>query len=121
MAEQNESIEELKGVVSFLCDTGEAIDRIYADGKAETEEFIKEGTGLLMKSVKLTGLPKAIEQRTLLVNPAKRKELNEFVAKDLDLINDGVEEVVENGLTALDALTTLGQSVQKLRTKKVEA
>ncbi|WP_338761806.1 hypothetical protein WAF17_16310 [Bernardetia sp. ABR2-2B] len=119
MVEQNESIEELKDVVSFLCDTGEAIDRIYEDGKAEADEFVKEGTGLLIKSPKLTGLPKAIEQRKLLVNPAKRKELNDFVAQDLDLLNDGVEEVVENGLNALDALTTLGQSVHKLRQKKV--
>jgi hypothetical protein len=118
MAEQNESIEELKGVISFLCDTGEAADRIYADGKAEPKEFIQEGTGLLMGSGKLMGLSKAVEQRKLLSNPAKRKELVDFVKKDLDLINDKVELVIENALVAFDSIFTLGQSIQDVRKEK---
>jgi len=115
---QNESIEELKDVVSFLCDTGEAVARIREDGKTEKEEVTKEGFGLLMKSTKLVGVPQAIEQRKLLTNPAKRQELVDFFKKDFDIENDEVEEFVEEALEALDKLVSVGQKGMNLRKKK---
>lgn len=121
MAEQNESIEELKDVVSFVCDAGEAVARIREDGKTEKEEVTKEGFGLLMKSTKLVGIPQAIEQRKHLQNPAKRQELVDFFKKDFDIENDEVEEFVEEALEALDKLVSVGQKGMNLRKKKTEA
>ncbi|WP_375560288.1 hypothetical protein ACE193_21660 [Bernardetia sp. OM2101] len=118
MAEQNESIEELKDVVSFACDAGEALARIREDGKTEKEEVTKEGFGLLMKSTKLVGIAQAIEQRKHLQNPAKRQELVDFFKKDFDIENDEVEEFVEEALEALDKLVGVGQKGMNLRKKK---
>ncbi len=120
MAEQNESIEELKQVVSFLADTGEAASRIQADGKVESKEITEEGLGLLMKSGKLMGVGKAIEQRKLLSNPLKRQELIEFFKKDFDIENDDVEEFVEGSISLLDKLFEVGQLGLKLRNKNTE-
>lgn len=118
---QEESIEELKQVVSFLADTGEAVSRIQADGKVEGKELSEEGFKLLMKTGKLMGVGKAIEQRKLLTNPTKRQELVDFFKKDFDIENDEVEEFVEEALEALDKLVGVGQKGMNLRKKKEEA
>ncbi len=117
---QNESIEELKNVVSFLADTGEAVERVLEDGKVEGKEITEEGFKLLMKSSKLMGFPKALEQRKLLVNPAKRTELVDFFKRDFELQDEEVEELVEDALEAINKVVGVGQKAVRLRKRKAE-
>ncbi|WP_291726183.1 hypothetical protein [Bernardetia sp.] len=118
---QEKDIHAMKQTASFVCDVAESGDRVFEDGEIEAEEIFEELMNLAPKSTKLFYAKKAYEQRHLINEKEQRQELVEFLKQDLDLIDDGVEEVAENAVSVLDAVWELKTSIQKLRNKKKEA
>ena len=119
MAEKEQSIEAMKQSVSFACDVAEAADRIYEDEKIEKEEVFAEGMNLAMKAGKLLRVGEAFKQRSLLNDDVKRQELVAFIEQDLDLINDGAEQIAEDAVNVLNAIWKLKGSIQKYKKPKV--
>jgi len=90
-------IKELKELLKFVIEFGEAIELALADKKFEISEL-----ALLMGPLMQVG--PAFEGLDLLggeikdLSEAEAAELKAYVAEELDLQNDKIEEVVEKAL-----------------------
>lgn len=117
MTDKAHGIDQLLSVVDAVADIASAADNILADGKVSLWEILSQ-TGLLVETVvklaKLNVSELAAELADL--DDAEREELADSLAQHLDLRNDTIEHVIEQGFPiVLGVVAHAGELVEALK------
>jgi hypothetical protein len=107
-----DKMEELKKVVKFGIELGEAIEASLEDGKLGLEDFAILIKPLMGAPAALAGAKAAVEQIKNL-DSAKVAELHQFIEVELDLKNDKVEAVIEKSVKAVEMIFDLVELFKK--------
>ena len=89
---------ELKSFVKFVIEFGEAIEKAGADKKINAMDLPLLIGPLMQLGPAFENFGAVKEQAKLLVDPAKMAEIIAFVKEELDLDNDKIEFMIEEGL-----------------------
>lgn len=90
-------VKELKEMLKFVIEFGEAIELAMADKKFEIAELALLMGPLMQVGAAFEGLDK-IGGELKDLSAVEMAELKTFVEDELDLKNDKIEEVIERGL-----------------------
>lgn len=104
-------IETLKKAVKTLVDFGEAISAALDDGKVSFMEIV--GIAIDTTPDVIAIIPQAVDLKAEWddLDMDEANELSEYFADELDLNEDGVEEVVESAFRFALALNDLIDSI----------
>lgn len=97
MSEEKMGIEELKEVLKFVIEFGEAADKALLDKKFEISELALLMGPFMLIGPAFEGLDK-VGGEIKDLDEAELVELKLFVETELDLANDKVEEIIEKAL-----------------------
>ena len=107
-------IEAIKSVVKILIDGGEGIQEKFADdGKVKVLEAIFLVIGLFPEVYSIVRKGAQLKEEWRDFSDAEKLEVTEYVALELDLEKDDIEEKVERGFELLLAVDSFLRSFKK--------
>lgn len=110
-------IKELKELLEFVCELGNASGKSLEDGKISFSDALHFSKAAMVSPAAFIGIGQVADEYFDL-DDAERAELNAFAAEKLDLPQDGIESIVENVIQA--ALQLSGALKQILEKKKAK-
>ena len=113
-------IEKLKEAALAVVNFGEKVENALADGKLSFIEGITIAIGSAPDAFGLIQDGKEIKAEFQDLDDSEREELCDYVASELDLNADGVEEVAEKGFDLLVAFEALVGSIKALKKDQPE-